>query len=95
MITVFAFFLLIGLTYRLSRLVIADTITEWPRAQVMSRLSPESKLRTLLSCFWCVSFWLGLFVYGAWLWLPALTLDVAVPFTVSTVVGLVARNADY
>lgn len=44
-------------TYRLTRLVTGDYLTDTPRRWLQRRL-PE-KLAYLIGCPWCASFWLG------------------------------------
>lgn len=48
-------------TFRLTRLVVADTLLEEPRARLLVRLetSGHHKLAEGLSCMWCVSIWLA------------------------------------
>lgn len=87
--------LLTGATYRLTRLVIADTLTAALRALTVDRLPKDGKLHELLTCFWCLSIWVGFLVWGVWELAPVVVLALAVPLTVSTIVGLVARNLDY
>ncbi len=93
--TFLVLFLLTGATYRLSRLVIADTITAGLREHTVDKIPKTSKWHELLTCFWCISFWLALIVWGAWELTPTATLAISVPLTASTIVGLVARTADY
>lgn len=56
--------------YRLSMLLVVDTITE-PWRQWLSRtFTPDSSLVTLFFCNWCLSVWIGaavtLLVYFFW-----------------------------
>lgn len=47
-------------TYRLSRLVTTDTITEPVRNKIWDKFSPqETKLGYLITCNWCTSIWMG------------------------------------
>lgn len=54
--------LLIGATIRLTRLVTTDVILERPRAWIERRLN--DKLRYLIRCPWCASWWIGLAVFA-------------------------------
>lgn len=67
--------LAVGATLRLTRLVVADSLPPLPalRRWLATRLDvvgaydrgePEPPLWTLVTCAWCVSFWLALLVLG-------------------------------
>lgn len=51
-------------------------------------------LAHLFHCPFCLSFWISLLVYGAWLWQPTWSLVVLFPFVLSGFAGLVAKNLD-
>lgn len=97
--------LLIGLAYRLTRLVAADTITEGLRVRLtaiverddevyVGKRQPKPALRAFITCPWCVGFWIAVIVAVAWWAAPSGTIAVAVPFTISLAVGLIARWLD-
>lgn len=60
--------------HRLTRLVVADTITEPVRDRIRDR-APEGRLAYFLTCPWCVSVWVG----AGWALLAAAAPGVAVP----------------
>lgn len=95
MITGLVLLLLLGMTYRLTRLAIADTITAPLRAVTVDRLPKDGRLHELFTCFWCLSLWIAFLVWGAWTLWPGVTISLAIGFSLSTFVGLVARNLDY
>lgn len=53
-------------TYRLTRLVTTDRITQAPRNRIIQALPRESLLSYLLVCDWCASMYTGAAVAGAW-----------------------------
>ena len=90
--------LLISLaTARITRLVTEDKITEWPRNRILIWLigrDPESLVAYLVVCPWCVSFWAGGAVAGAW-WLTGGTMWYMVmlaALSASHVTGVIAST---
>lgn len=51
-------------------------------------------LADLLSCAFCLGWWLSLVAYLAWLAEPTWTLYVCAPLALSAAVGLIAKNLD-
>lgn len=51
-------------------------------------------LAHLISCPFCIGWWISLTVYLLWLWQPTGTLYAAAPFALSGAVGLIAKNLD-
>jgi hypothetical protein len=95
------FTLLTLATYRLWRIIGADTVLGAVRDRVTRRdryeADPDAYRRRLdefLHCAWCLGFWVALTVFGAWLLWPAETIWVCVPLAISTAVGLLATNWD-
>lgn len=56
--------LIVGLVWRVVRLVQLDTILDRPRMWITGR-APWF-VESLLICPWCLSVWVGLIVVGAW-----------------------------
>lgn len=88
--------LALGSTARITRLIVADTITAPLRTKVMTKYGADSKLATLTSCTWCMSTWVSLpvallaYAIGdtGWFVIPALAL------TLSYATSLIAQNLD-
>lgn len=57
-------------TYRLTRLIFKDTITERLRERILERMGPESKVSELITCPYCLSIWVGFGVLAARTVLP-------------------------
>ena len=71
-------------TYRLTKLIMEDRITEDLRNAVYERFPRDSKTAYLLSCPWCVSVWAGAGVFA---------LRRISPQTADVVSGLLAASA--
>lgn len=71
-------------TYRLTKLVMDDKITEDFRAFIYSKFPRDSKTAYLIGCPWCVSIWAGLAIFG---------LRRFSPETANLVSGLLAASA--
>lgn len=86
-------------TYRLTRLITRDAITEPLRIKVKRaamRADVEdgvaAKIETLLSCPWCVSWWVGVGVVAARRLAPEAWEPVAEALALSAATGLIAEN---
>lgn len=71
-------------TYRLTRLVMEDRVTEDLRGIIYERFPRDSKVSYLLGCAWCVSIWAGFAIF---------TLRRISPETADIVSGLLAASA--
>jgi hypothetical protein len=82
-------FLVLGLaTYRLTRLITTDNITEPIRERIWDRYPPQSsKLGYLITCDWCSSIWVASIVIPSAMIIPVLVYVYAV-FAVSAIAGL-------
>jgi hypothetical protein len=81
-------------TYRLTRLVVVDSITGPLRERVWRTRPPhESRLGYLLTCPWCTSVWAAsaLVLFGS---IAPVTDVVALVLALSAVAGLLAARAD-
>lgn len=76
--------------YRVTRLVVKDTLFDIPRSWLTVRL--PAIFADLISCAWCIGFWISAAAtYG--LWLDNATLNwIALAFAASTVVGLISQR---
>lgn len=81
-------------TYRITRLIIRDTIFETPRNKFWSRFPPETtKIGYLLTCEWCMSVWVGSVVVTSAIIIPV-TVYVYAVFAVSAIAGLLTAYED-
>lgn len=97
----YALVLLAVASYRLWRLLAEDDIVDRPRRWLLGlgdwkvgQPAPESyreKLADLLTCPWCLGFWIAVGWWGAWLLEPEWAVFAAVPWALSA--GVAACNA--
>lgn len=60
----------LGAALRVTRMITDDAITEAPRTWLVTHLGPSHPLTTLLTCPWCIGFWItAVFTASAW-WPP-------------------------
>ena len=52
---------------------------------------PETFFAQLLSCVWCVSVWVGLFVTLAWFFVPSVAFLVCLPLSLSAIAVVVQK----
>lgn len=80
--------------YRLQRVVTTDDwpLSEWFRSKVERRFGSQSSWYTLLTCPWCLGFWVsGATVFVVDRWFHAAPMPILVWLAVSTVVGLIGE----
>jgi hypothetical protein len=74
-------------THRLTRLIVADTITDPPRARLVER---GGRLAELITCYWCT----GMYVAAGWALLtvtaPTVAATAGAALAWSSVTGLLA-----
>lgn len=71
-------------TYRLTRLVMEDKLTEDLRSLIYGKFPFDSKMTYLMGCPWCLSIWAGLAIFA---------LRRISPETADIVSGLLAASA--
>lgn len=89
-------FLIVGLAvYRVTRLIIADKITQPLRERTVDKLPEASKLRELFHCPFCISIYVAFFAFGCWELNATATLWVSTPLALAAVTGLIFRSIDF
>lgn len=58
--------LTIGLTARITRLIVADRILTRPRLWLILRYGPDHPAAYAATCAWCLSVWTGAAVFAGW-----------------------------
>lgn len=80
-------------TARITRLIVADTITEAARGALLRRFGPTSLVVTLVFCDWCVGWWASVGVVvvalAAGLWPSALAALLGIPATAYMSAGII------
>ncbi len=90
----FEFVILALATFRITRLITRDVITEPIRTRVWKKYPPESsKLGYFFTCEWCMSIWTASLIYGCFI-ITSVTVIVVVPFALSAVAGLLTAYED-
>lgn len=87
---------LVAAVYRVWRLLAFDTVTEQIRLNVLIDHDGEwrNRLKDFVECPWCFGFWIAVATWAAWLLWPHAVDVAAVPFAISTAVGLIPKNLD-
>lgn len=85
--------LLVLAAFRVTRLIGWDDITE-PWRQRLVKKHPKGWRPKLITCPWCIGWWVGLAWWAAWLIENKWTLVAATPWAISAGVGLIAKNLD-
>jgi len=75
--------------YRLTRLVVEDTIAEPIRDRIVEA-APEGRLAYFLTCPWCVSVWVGFAWAGLAVAAPAVAAPVGAALAWSAAAGLLS-----
>jgi len=88
----FTFIVLALATFRLTRLITTDVITEFIRTWVWKRFPLSTKTGYLFTCDWCMSIWFASLVTISYTIVPTATLFVALPLALSAVVGILAAR---
>jgi hypothetical protein len=101
--TTLSFVILILASHRVTRLIGWDTITARWRSRLIGYGDDGQRNRwpanhktigEFVHCPWCLGFWVCLAWYLAWRQWPESTLTVAIPFALSSAVGLIVHNGD-
>jgi len=91
--TLLIFLILSLATFRILRLIIEDAVLEGFREWVWKRFPPEtSKLGYILTCYWCLGFWISGIVVVLYLIVPIPTLIGALILAISAAAGLIDRK---
>ncbi len=79
--------------FRVYRLIAEDDIFDRPRDWLLDRFKEErlGKLDVLITCPWCLGWWLGLLTWVAWLATPSWTVGLCFPWALSALVALAAK----
>lgn len=81
-------------TYRITRLFTRDSILEKSREWWWKKFPPEKHpLGYLLTCEWCLSFWVASLIFACYI-INTVTVLVVAPFALSAVAGLLTAYED-
>ena len=78
--------------YRTTRLILQDEILDGPREWAFSKAKPGGKLEYLLTCPWCLSFWVAIPLSILYLVSPTGMMVVGLPLAGSAVTGIIDQK---
>jgi len=83
--------------YRITRLLIEDYILSGPRDKLFDKIKSKDTpargmLLYLLTCYWCLGLWVAVILAIPYIFFPDAMMVVALPFAISTVVGLIDQK---
>lgn len=82
-------FLSIIAIYRITALIIDDRVFDKPREFIFSRMKGTwIDIPYLITCYWCLSFWVGLVCVPVMIFLPFIWGPLALVLTASAVSGI-------
>lgn len=79
-------------TYRLTKLIVEDEILTEPRVALIEKVGEDSKLGYLMSCPWCMGFWVGILVVGCRAFAPRVWHSVATALALSAAAGYLSEH---
>lgn len=89
------FLVLALMVYRLTRLIVVDTIFEPVRSWIFSKKPPHSSsLGYLFTCEWCISLWLALPTMLLYALFPSTVFLIGCIFALSATAGLITARVD-
>ena len=75
--------------YRLTRLIVEDTIFEPVRTRIWKKYPPETtKLGYWFTCYWCAGFAMSVLMVGLYLVIPVVAIPIAAILSISAVIGI-------
>ena len=81
--------------YRVTRLIVTDSILDPLREKVLKKFNPQrSSIGYLLTCTWCMSLWVSLPTALFYAYHPSITLLVGCIFALSAVASLITALVD-
>lgn len=93
-ITLVHLILLALATYRVTRLIVEDTILETLRNAIWDKVGYERGIGYLLTCYWCSSFWVASLFVTTYIIVPIPTIAVSAILALSAFSGLMAAWMD-
>jgi hypothetical protein len=92
----FGNFIILGLAvYRATRLIVEDTVLDPFRKKVWKKFKPaDGGIGYLITCYWCVSFWVASLVVISYIIVPIAVTAVCMIFALSAVAGLITAWLD-
>lgn len=86
------FVVLILAVYRVTRLLIQDEIIDEAREWYFSKVKSGGKLEYLMTCYWCLSFWVSIPFAILYIARPNGMMVAGLPLASSAVVGFISQK---
>lgn len=80
--------------YRLSRLVVEDTVLEPFRTWVWKKFPPSTMVGYWFTCYWCTSIWFATLVVFSYMIVPVPTTVISLVLALSAITGIIAARVD-
>ena len=80
--------------YRITHFIVADTLFEPVRDKIWKKFPPNTKIGYLFTCYWCMGFWISLFVVVLAYLLPEITFVVSLILAISAIIGIIATRVE-
>lgn len=90
--------------WRVWRILSTDVVLDWPRDRILGATQPlaggpihytRPRLAEFVGCPWCLGWWIALGAFAAWHWWSKTdSVLIAIPFALSTVIGLLTLLDD-
>lgn len=80
--------------YRITHFIVADTLFEPVRDKIWKKFPPSTKIGYLFTCYWCMGFWISLFVVVLAYLLPEITFVVSLILAISAIIGIIATRVE-
>lgn len=91
-LTVFVIYSLAA--YRVTRFFVEDVLFEPVRNKIWSKFPPSTKFGYLLTCYWCLGFWVAFFFIIMAYLLPEFTFVVSLILAISALIGLISTRLE-
>lgn len=92
MASVIRFVVLVLAIYRATRLIIQDEILADARDWAFEHVAPGGKLYYLLTCYWCLSFWIAIPFSILYIARPNGMMVAGLPLASSAIVGFISQK---
>jgi len=78
--------------YRTCRLIIEDEILDGPREWLFTKIKPGGKIHYLLTCYWCLSFWVAIPFAILYITRPNGMMVAGLPLSGSAIAGFLSQK---
>ena len=80
--------------YRVTRFIIEDTLPERVRNAIWNRFPPTHGIGYLITCYWCMGFWVATVFTVGYILVPSVMFYIALALALSSAVGITSKLLD-